>query len=219
MSASIRSSGSYTAANVDQTIASITAGDTFVFMGAVSDGDPVHRGIDSAPTIGGVSMVAAPGLISAGGQNNQVDIYILKNCAGGTNVTLHTSYHAAPTAFMGSWFVVQSADTTTQPQGTPQSSTTSTAGTSASVSYTSLSAGDLLLEVIAAGNTPAVGSSQTSDFTGSGNASSFASGHKTAAAGTNAESWTFTSAAYAYAVVAVKASGAAPTVKSYLGFF
>lgn len=199
----VRSSGSYTAQNVDQAIPTIVAGDTFVYLGATSDGDSAHRFIDSAPTIGGVSMTAVPGAVTSGGQNNQVDVYMLANCAGGTNVTLHTAYHATTPGYLGAWYVVSDASTT-QP-GTNASDATS--GTTPTASISSAATSDLILEIIASSASPTPSASQTIDFSGSGNGSSFVVARKTPTTGTNTETWSQSNASYALSAVLIKQAG------------
>lgn len=200
----IRSSGSYTNQSVDQTIPSVIAGDTFVYVGMVSDGDNVHRGIDSPPTLGGVSLTAAPGLVTSSGQNNQVDAYILKNVTGGTNVTLHTSYHSSSPGYLGAWYLIKNADTASQPR---TSGSDAQNGSSPSISLASLDASDLIIEAIASSSTPTSSTGQSTVASGSGNGSTFRTTYKQATAGTNAETWTQSSNSYAYAAVVVKGLG------------
>lgn len=219
MPASIRSSGTITTQNTAQTIATVVAGDTLVYLGAVSDGDPVHRGIDSAPTLGGIALAAAPGLITSGGQNNQVDVYVLGNVAGGTNVSFQTAYHASTPGYLGAWFLIQAAQST---QPATSGSDAQNGGAAPSVALSGLTTDDLILEILASSGSAGVNSGQTLDFSGSGNGSNFYAAHRTAAAGTNTEAWSqAAAAAYAYAAVAIKgvASGSGPSPGQFFSFF
>lgn len=203
MALAVRSKQTFTV-QTDQTIATIVAGDIVVFLGVLADSDGAHKAIDSAFTVGGVAMTA---LTQSSGTNNQADIYYLKNAAGGSSVTWANKYHAGSPAFLGAIYVISGADTVTQPSGSGHAESAGAANPS--VTLTGLAAGDLILEVIGGNNTPSANASQTVDYTGSGNGSSFAISEKTASAGSNAESWTMTSAAYAFNLIAVLAAATA----------
>jgi hypothetical protein len=208
MAISVRSKQSFTT-QADQTIASIVSGDCVIFIGCVSDGDTTHRVIDAPFTVGGVAMTAVT-QSTVGGQNNQVDIYYLKNAAGGTSVTWSNKYHAGSPGFQGAIYVLSGADTASQPSNTGHAE--STAAANPTVTLTGLSAGDLILEGIAGNNTPTAGSSQTVDYTSAANGSSFAISQKSAASGSNAESWTMSSAAYAYNLIAILATASSISI-------
>lgn len=187
----------------DQVIERIYAGDTVVFVGLPSDGDTTHRGVDAPFTVGGVNMTAVVSSVSAGGQNNQVDIYVLKNAAAGINVTWANKYHAGMPGFKGALYVLRGADVSSQPDDSDSVSNTS--GANPTLSLDATLTGGLLIEGIASNNAPTAGSSQTVDYTGSGNGSNFAIAHKEAPTATNySEGWTVSSGAHAYGAVLVK---------------
>lgn len=146
---------------------------------------------------------------TVGGQNNQVDIYVLTNASAGSSVTFHTAYHATPAGYMGTVYVLSGCNTSNALD--TSNHTESTGAANPSVSLTTTVANDFFIEGIAGGNTPSAGSSQTIDFTGTGNASSFATAERSVTTATSyTESMTMSSAAYAYGVVAIKPAGAAP---------
>ncbi|WP_425005766.1 hypothetical protein [Mycolicibacterium sp. S3B2] len=202
--ARIRSYGTWTSqTNVAQTIPSIAAGDSVVYIGQTSDDDNVHREIDAAPTVDGVSMTPAPGRVTASGQKNQVDIYVLKNAAAGTSVTLQTTYHAGSPAYVGAWFVIANADTATQPASSGSDAATS--GTAPSVSLSSVAPDDLILSTIASSGTPTSSSSSVL-YTGSGNGTNFRLLHRRSSTSTPTEAWSQSSSAYAAAAIVIKAA-------------
>jgi hypothetical protein len=215
-SASIRSSGTITSQGVDQSIPAVVAGDTFVYLGAVSDGDAAHRTIDSAPTLGGVSLTAVPGLVTTSGQNNQVDIYLLSNATGGFGVTFHTSYHAGSAGYLGTWFLIQNASSM---QPITSGSDTSTSGATPTVTLAGLTTSDLILEILATSGSPSSSSGQSTSFTGSGNGSNFLAAHRSPSAGSNSETWSQSASAYAFASVALRASVSSNPTTSTGQFF
>lgn len=200
MAITVASKQSFTT-QADQTITTVPAGSCVVFVGCVSDSDTTHRTIDSAFTVGGTAMTAITQSTIAA-QNNQVDIYYLNNATGGSSVTWANKYHAGSPGFLGALYVLTGQDTSTQPSNSGHAE--SVLGTNPAITLASLNAGDLILEGIAGNNTPTAAAGQTSDYTGTGNGSSFAISEEVASAGSNAQSWTMSLAAYAYNAIAIK---------------
>lgn len=180
---------------------SLTAGVTIVSLTAAIDSDQVHRGIDSAFTFDSTSMTNSPTSTNNTGQNNQADIYVLKNYTGNGNKTFSMKYHAGPPVY-GVLYILQNTDSTTQP--TTSGASVNTGASNPSISLTSVNVNDLILELLASNNTATVNASQTVDASGTQNASNVYVSRKAASAGTNAESWTMSSGAFAYAAIAIK---------------
>lgn len=207
--ASVRSSQFFTS-NSNQTVATIVTGDCVVFVGEVSDGDHTHSGIDSPFQIGGVNMTSiTQSLVS--GQNNQVDIAYLANVTGGTSVTFAMHYHAGSPGFQGALYVIQNC---TSVQPTTSGHLESTGAANPSIALTGVNAGDLILEGLASSATPTAASGQTIDVTSTGNGSTFNIAEKTATAGTNTESWTMASNAFAFNAIAITGVSTGAPVQS-----